>query len=113
MNVTLSNKRKVYCFNLRKFWSRRKTQIRNQCTIFGCLFKLKMNEKLLIALVKLKTPGLKDKMTPIIFKVPKDKLPTDLKFQEKHIDNLVVISLPECKPFPALIVAGGGKYSSD
>uniref|UniRef100_T1KRP8 Uncharacterized protein n=1 Tax=Tetranychus urticae TaxID=32264 RepID=T1KRP8_TETUR len=97
--------RKKYTFNPEKVLNKRATtkKIANQSTLIGSYFKLMMNQKLVVALVRVKSNS-KDFVVPIGFKVDEKMIPKNAKFLEIDQNNMVKVSIPGVEPIHAMLV---------
>lgn len=103
--------RKVYTFKLNRNSRQRSslTTIVNQGTLIGSYLDLRMGEKILAAFSRIKGSS-GEKTVPICFKVKSELIPTSLKSLNIALESLVNVTIPECKPFPAMVIAIAGKF---
>uniref|UniRef100_T1L6N4 Uncharacterized protein n=1 Tax=Tetranychus urticae TaxID=32264 RepID=T1L6N4_TETUR len=102
-------KRKCYNFRLstRKFPKRSNT-ILNQSTIVGSLCNLMANEKVVVALLRIRDANESEKSVPVGFKIQENAIPAEVKPDRLHSANLVHIQVAGYKALPAMIACIGG-----
>lgn len=102
--------RKVYNFKFTTFRKTRSTSrnIFNQPTIIGSICDLKMDEKMIIALIPVREKG-KESTIPVGFSVAANLIPAGLKPMEVHFDNYIKIEVRGHQPVTAMIVVVAGK----
>lgn len=101
------------CYNLRISPRQSKGKPKflfNQTTIIGSLCNLMANEKVIVALTRVKDKGETEQSIPIGFKIHKTMIPNDIKPERVHTNNIVNIQVFGGKPLPAMIVCVGGKF---
>uniref|UniRef100_T1KU52 Uncharacterized protein n=1 Tax=Tetranychus urticae TaxID=32264 RepID=T1KU52_TETUR len=73
----------------------------------GSLVKLMENEKVVVALVRIRDKGESEHSMPLGFKVNKEKIPAHIKFDKFHSNNMHNLTVPGVKPLPVMIVCLG------
>ena len=76
----------------------------------GSLTNLMKNEKIVVAIVRIRDQGSQEQTIPIAFKIKKDVIPPNIKFGKTHSNNMFNLTLAGAKPLPVMIVCLGGEF---